>query len=336
MLPLAERILFATDFSECSERAFQYARGWAKACEAQLDIVHVLAVHPHLNMVSIFSQIYLDEQRKTIGPKLDAALDRAKTEGVNTAKHELAGGSANEINRLAEKIGADLIFVGTHGWTGLDYVLFGSTAERVVSRACCPVMTVRRPPPSPLETQEERGSPQGKAGQEHPGGGPVPSHLLVPMDFSDYSQEAVEYAFHVAREFDVSVTLLHVREPAPYGFDFTLIPRGDHERKTQEVEKRIKELARVFQSKGISTSFLLKDPPGPDAILEGAQECQADLIVMGTHGRRGISRVFMGSVASAILRQSSIPVLTVKSPKFDPDHPRRAKDTRVKDFSITV
>lgn len=326
MAKLAERLLLAADFSECSNRAFENALGWAKACEAELDIVHVLAVHPHVEIEATVSKIYLNEQRKTIGPKLDAAMDRAKAEGVNAAKHELAGSPASQINRFAQEIGADLIFVGTHGWTGLDYVLFGSTADRVVSGAPCPVMTIRHPLPERHNTQQGGEAHPGKAGQEQPQVVPVPSHLLVPMDFSDYSQEAAEYAFQVAREFDVSVTLLHVREPASYGLDFTPTQVGAHKRKSQVVEKRGEELTRIFQSRGISATYVLKDPPVLNAILDGAQTCQADLIVMGTHGRRGFSRLLMGSIASAVFRRAPIPVLTVKSPKFAPNHPRRAKE----------
>lgn len=61
MAKLAERLLLAADFSECSNRAFENALGWAKACEAELDIVHVLAVHPHVEIEATVSKIYLNE-----------------------------------------------------------------------------------------------------------------------------------------------------------------------------------------------------------------------------------------------------------------------------------
>ena len=92
------------------------------------------------------------------------------------------------------------------------------------------------------------------------------------------------------------------------------------------MEKQLKEFCRIFQEKGLSASYLMKQPPTPDAILQTLEECGANLIVMGTHGRRGFSRLLMGSVASFVLRTSPVPVLTVKAGKYSKEHPRRRKE----------
>jgi len=71
----------------------------------------------------------------------------------------------------------------------------------------------------------------------------------------------------------------------------------------------------------------MKHPPTPDAILQTLEECGANLIVMGTHGHRGFSRLLIGSVASSVLRRSPVPVLTVKAGKYSKEHPRRKKES---------
>jgi nucleotide-binding universal stress UspA family protein len=206
------------------------------------------------------------------------------------------------------------VFLGTHGLTGLNRILLGSTAERVVNGAPCPVITIRQTQPT-----EDQPEPQGKetlgSEQKSPS---IPSHLLVPMDFSDCSLEAVEYGLQVAKEFEVSATLLHVMEPMTYSLDFNLTHRETQKHQREEAQKRMTEVAEVFQAR-----------------LQGIKEVEPDLIVMGTHGRRGFSRLLLGSVATALLRQAPIPLLTVKSPKYAPTHPRRGKDAKSKTFSTT-
>ena len=331
MAPLVTRILLATDFSECSELAFQHSLVWANACEAELQIFHVVELHPHLDIETDFTQVYLREQEKAAKKQLDNLFQRAKLLTKQVQAHSLIGIPADRINQHAEDIGADIVFLGTHGLTGLNRILLGSTAERVVNGAPCPVITIRQ-----TQQTEEQPEPQGEgtlgSEQKSPS---VPSHLLVPMDFSDCSLEAVEYGLQVAKEFEVSATLLHVMEPMTYSLDFNLTHRETQKHQREEAQKRMTEVAEVFQARGVTTTILFKDAPVADAILQGIKEVEPDLIVMGTHGRRGFSRLLLGSVASALLRQASIPLLTVKSPKYAPTHPRREKDAASKTFSTS-
>lgn len=114
-------------------------------------------------------------------------------------------------------------------------------------------------------------------------------------------------------------------EPIAYSLDFTLTHAEEDKYKRQRMEEKVEELTSVLQSHGIKADYLIKEHPASDKILDAINERGANLVVMGTHGRRGLSRFFMGSVASAILRQASCPVLTVKSPKFAHSHPRTVK-----------
>jgi nucleotide-binding universal stress UspA family protein len=147
-------------------------------------------------------------------------------------------------------------------------------------------------------------------------------HILVPVDFSDCSLEALEYSVQAAKVFGAAVTLLHVLEPASYGLDFTLAHAGDAQRARAALETKLDDLAALFRKQDITAGARIKSGAPGAAITEDAGAVQADLIVMGTHGRRGFSHLVSGSVAEAVLRHAPCPVLTVKSPKFGPGHQR--------------
>ena len=193
--------------------------------------------------------------------------------------------------------------VGTRGKTGLAHVLLGSTAERVIRGAPCPVLTVRM---EPAVIKEEEGALSKPVTLER---------ILVPVDFSDCSLDALGYAAVVAQQAKASLMLLHVLEPVSYGLDFTL---GQSKARRLEVEtwtKRLEELVSSHQHPAMQVESQLRGGFPADSILDSAQTLPCDLIVMGTHGRRGISHTISGSVAEAVLRKARCPVITVRTPK---------------------
>ena len=205
---------------------------------------------------------------------------------------------------------SDLVVVGTKGKSGLAHVLLGSTAERVIRTAPCPVLAVRS-------------HPQGTStGGADPCQGISLSHILVPVDFSDCSLDALEYAVLVARRVGASIRLLHVLEPVSYGLDFTLPHTAATERLRESVRQRLASLATALSGAGVPTDVQLRGGLPSDSILDAARTGPSDLIIMGTHGRRGLAHTMSGSVAEAVLRHALCPVLTVRSPKFGPGHRR--------------
>jgi len=146
--------------------------------------------------------------------------------------------------------------------------------------------------------------------------------ILVPIDFSDCSLDALEYAVQVARRSGASIRLLHVLEPVSYGLDFTLLHTSKQEHMKEVMGQRLSDLAKALATAQVPTDVELRGGLPSDSILDGAKTMPADLIVMGTHGRRGLSHTLGGSVAEAVLRKSSCPVLTVRSPKFAAGHRR--------------
>lgn len=139
-------ILFATDFSESSDHAFQYAFSLARKFESRLGIIHVISEPVDLRgfYVPHISFDKLEEEIEQGALKLMEKFCRTHTQGYAKVESFVVPGIPyDEIIKKSLEINADLIVVGTHGRTGLDHVLFGSTAEKVVRKSTIPVMTIR-------------------------------------------------------------------------------------------------------------------------------------------------------------------------------------------------
>jgi nucleotide-binding universal stress UspA family protein len=294
---LVKRILFATDFSSCANHAEKYVAVLAKAYGAAIDVVHVLEIYP-----GMYSAV--QDPRETV-ERVAEAVRRLQQPTAPVTGQQRPGIASVVICEAAMEHHADLIVLGTHGRTGLEHILLGSTAERVLTIAPCPVLTVRVPKGS--EARHTRA--------------PIKlEHVVVPIDFSGCSLDALEYGIQIAKDFRASLTLLHVLEPVPYGIDLTL---GHVAERDQEwVNRQLKSLASTIGSYGVSVSTEIHGGLPADSIVEFVRASDYGLLVMGTHGRRGISHVMMGSVAEAVLRRAPWPVLVLKSAKFAPGHQR--------------
>lgn len=139
-------ILFATDFSECSDYAFEYAFSLAKKCDARLLIVHIISEPVDLRgfYVPHISFDKLEEEIEAGARKMMEKFCRTRLKDfTNYETFIVPGIPYDEIIKKGVEKNADLLVMGTHGRTGLDHVLFGSTAEKVVRKSPLPVMTVR-------------------------------------------------------------------------------------------------------------------------------------------------------------------------------------------------
>jgi nucleotide-binding universal stress UspA family protein len=270
----------------------------------------VLEFPPGMNPEYPVNRIYLGELMKTAKARMAELTARVAARGVSIYTRIATGIPSEELLAAAKAEDSDLVVVGTKGKTGLEHVLVGSTAERVIRTAPCPVLAVRT----------ERG--EGEGGGPDPCRGVSLERILVPIDFSDCSLDALEYAVQVARRSRASIRLFHVLEPVSYGLDFSLLHVAKREKIREVIGERLSGLAKALAAVQVPTDVELRGGLPSDSILDGAKTMPADLIVMGTHGRRGLSHTLSGSVAEAVLRRSSCPVLTVRSPKFAAGHRR--------------
>jgi nucleotide-binding universal stress UspA family protein len=138
----------------------------------------------------------------------------------------------------------------------------------------------------------------------------LPIHtILHPTDFSDAAMEALQLARSLARDHGAKLVILGVTPPPPPVSE-VYAPLGEMSGQLEELRRQLASLVSTITEVPVET-HALHGVPGP-AIVSTADECQADLIVMGTHGRTGLTRLVMGSVAEDVMRHAHCPVLTVK------------------------
>ncbi len=302
---MIKRILFATDFSRWARRAEDYACALACSWRASLTVLCVAEFPPGLNPNYPVNQEYLADLMKRASSQLADLKGRAEPRGIAITTRMAAGIPSEEVIAAARAEDSDLIVVGTRGKTGLAHILLGSTAERVIRGAPCPVLAVRT---EPADNEDESVLSR-----------PVTlERILVPVDFSDCSLDAFKYAVVVAQQAQASLMLLHVLEPVSYGLDFDLGHFRSREDVRETWTKRLEELAATQQHPDMVVEYRLRGGFPADSILDAAKTLPCDLIVMGTHGRRGISHTISGSVAEAVLRKAHCPVIAVRSHKLGP------------------
>ena len=149
--------------------------------------------------------------------------------------------------------------------------------------------------------------------------------ILVPVDFSSPSLQALEYAIEFQRQHKAELIVLHAVEPIYFaamdgvygaGFDASIVYR-EMERAARE---QLASLSAKLRKRRIDVRVLHTVGPASQVIVDAAKKLAADLIIMSTHGRTGLAHVFMGSVAERVVRSAPCPVLTT--------HPRPARQRR--------
>ncbi|HEV2352251.1 MAG TPA: universal stress protein [Terriglobia bacterium] len=144
--------------------------------------------------------------------------------------------------------------------------------------------------------------------------------ILCPMDFSELSAKSYTYARSLAQHYEARLFLEHVVQPLSMAYPFYAFPDTLGQVYTnllQDAEKHLKEVVQNFASNGMQPELVVREGFPTDSILSFAQTQAVDLIVMGTHGRRGFDRITMGSVTEQVLRKARCPVLVIRRPTHD-------------------
>jgi nucleotide-binding universal stress UspA family protein len=185
---------------------------------------------------------------------------------------------------------ADLIALGTYGRKGIKRLLMGSVTSRVILNAPCDVLVVKRPC-----TQ--------CAGKYH--------SLLVPYDGSESSKEALSRACALSKSDGSEVAVLYVIPRYEEMMDFF---KTESVKKSlyQEAEKIVGAAKEVAAGLGVQIKAVVQDGHAGDKIVEIADKMNHDLIVVGTHGWRGVNKAIMGSTAERVIAQASCPILVVR------------------------
>ncbi|NOT28102.1 MAG: universal stress protein [Acidobacteria bacterium] len=309
-------ILCPVDFSEGSRRALDHAVTLARRHQARLSVVHVQQLSmpmygaSYVGPEGLLQPIVLtDLERQGLLNRLDAevAEDRmAAHVPIETVLDEAANISEAIVSR-AHTTSVDLIVIGTHGRSGFERLMLGSVAEKVLRKAGCPVLTV--PPHAPDSVPREAGALR---------------RVLCPVDFSESSKGALDYAAALAREASARLTVLHVVEPIPAlpeyagAVDMAKLRHECFEHARTQLSRTVKEFVRDT----CATDELVLVGRSHAEILRVAADQAADLIVLGVRGRGAADLMFFGSTTNHVVRGAHCPVLTVKDESI-PSTPAR-------------
>lgn len=311
---VVRQILVPMDFSGYARQALTCAVPLARALRAKVSLVHV--VQPPT--VSTWRGIpggghYLSmnmhrlvDVAKTHLDDLAAQLLPDELQGRTVVRE---GNPPYEVVAAAKAIKADLIVLSNTGRSGLKRVVLGSTAERIIRHAHCPVLTVRR--------QMNESAKRLLALQPPLYPKTLPwRRILVPLDFSLTSLRALKLAVPLARRSEARLLLLNVIEPNPYATGMEgavlVLPEVTVAR---NAKKQLPQVARRFVPKSIPVTSLVGNGRAADVIVKTAEEKGADLIMLSTHGHTGLDRLLMGSTAEQVVRSAKCPVFVVRKPR---------------------
>jgi len=145
----------------------------------------------------------------------------------------------------------------------------------------------------------------------------VINKVLVPIDFSDYSKNALRYAVQFAKQFIAKIYLVYVIEPMIYPADFSMgqvaIPSMDADMQTRATEE-LNNLAKSLIDLSVETEIIIRTGKPFVEICETATEKDIDLIIIATHGHTGVEHLLFGSTAEKVVRKAPCPVLTLREP----------------------
>lgn len=304
-------VLCPTDFSDVSARAETYAAALARHYDASLHLLHV---DPPMPVMAPYGEIPVDarlfeEQREVAEAELVKAGERARAGGLTVETTMKGGHPAREILALADRAQADMLVIGTHGRGGVEHLLLGSVAEKIMRKASCPVLVV--PPGAPGESDA------------------LFTRILCPIDGSAASAHALTYALSLARETDGHVTLLYVVEPVPAAGEFGALDVEEYRRAGEEHARKV---LREAVPDDVRTWCRLDERVATgkpsERILDAATTERADVIVMGVRGRGAIDLLAFGSTTNEVIRRAGCPVLAVH-PVATPVRPAHATATSV-------
>ncbi len=307
-----DNILSAVDFSEHSDQASAYAVSLARWCGASLTLLHAFQSLPWYGVpragsvsaepIPVPSEsdvpILVDPPARQIAQdRMRHLVESLELDGLSVQTEVEEGDPVERLVHQAERLPADLVVLGTHGRRGFERWMLGSVTERALRSLPCPVMTVPRSVATPPEPET------------------LFKNVVCPVDFSEASMAALEYALSLAEEADGRLAVLHVVDELTITEEARAFTVQDHRRYLQEdASKRlhaaVPEEARTYCA---PLEVVVAGKAYPE-ILRVAREHQAHLIVMGTHGRGAMGRMFLGSTTNHVVREAPCPVLTLRVP----------------------
>ena len=272
-----KRILVPTDFSKHAEYALKVAAQIAKKNDGEIFLVHMLELPTSGNdAISTAHEIpELMLFKNAAINKLDSLMESDFLNGVKISKIIQFEMAFDGIVKYAKSHDIDLIVMGSHGASGFQEMFIGSNTEKVVRNSEAPVLVIKR--------EEEKFSA---------------STFVFASDFSDEAKKPCEKAFSFAQGFGAHLHLVNINTPNNF-------------KSTKVAQQTMNDFLAGTDTTNI-TSHIYNDVNVEKGILHFAKSIDADLIGMSTHGRKGLSHFFNGSISEDLVNHAKRPVITFK------------------------
>jgi nucleotide-binding universal stress UspA family protein len=281
-------ILFPTDGSDGAEAVTDHVLDVAARHGSTVHVLNV-ADTAHDSVTRLGGEVVdvLEHEGERV---VSGVADRAEDRGVPTVTAVRQGRVPATILEYAAGVGAELIVMPTHGRTGVERLLLGSVTERVLRRAPAPVLTLRP------DVVDDITYPYRS--------------LLVPTDGSPPAEAAVELGVGIGGAYDATLHLLSVVDITSLGVDIHSTVQV--EQLERQAESDVAAAGETARSAAVETVDTVEHGSAVHRVIgEYVEEHGVDLVVMGTHGRTGLDRVLLGSVAERTVRTAPVPVVTV-------------------------
>lgn len=293
------RVLLPLDGSDLAEAVYPYAEELARKLGSEIVLFHVCETSHKLALN--MHRLYLEKSAELLRQRLDLS-DKGKKAKVRT--EFVHGDFTEETCRFIDENGVDLLIMVAHGFTSLRVKIMGSIIDKVFRLVKCPVMLIRTDATHPaLEAKE------------------LISRILLPLDGSENSEAAIPYAAALARGLPAEISLYRMARKAHYsasrddivgdvGLGDSELDAAEQQRATaylEGIENNIRKKKKVC----VSSCTTLGDDPAR-AIINASRDTDADLVLMTTRGRSGITAWAPGSIAHKLLQTGDLPLLLVR------------------------
>ncbi len=273
MQPAKPKILFPTDFSESSLRAWKTAELFSKAYDAEIVILSVL--EPPTFRIDYDEELHFIKLRKYMNDQI-AEHGMANAGQITTMVK--TGKPYKKIVEAALEIDPILIIMGTHGASGMRELFVGSNASNIIREAPCPVVTVRE------QSLNE-----------------VIDKILLPLDMTKETREKIAKAIELATKFNAEIQVVSVISPGMTS-EKTIL-----EKQLENASEYIKN-----QHIAVTHNLIESDKAPGTAMLEYAKESGADIVCIMTQQEKSLSEYFIGSTAEHFVNNSVLPVLSIR------------------------
>lgn len=252
---------------------------------------HLLSPDDRILVMKAIREQFLEPVRVSLGES------GAKIQDVRVVE----GTPSDSILEISSERGSDLIIMGRHNYGLFSRAIFGSVSRELMSHSSLPILVVPQ---------------QEKLAKKKEG---VKDTLLVPTDFSEESERAIQHAASIAKKIDARIHLFHSLpdldltplsgDPA---FQKALFPlMKAQEERLESCHSKLEAYSAQLKEHGIESRWTLSNRPMIDSVVELCEKEQVSLIVMASHGRVGLDRIWNGNAADALINSHDCPVLVI-------------------------